>query len=275
MTKKPIKKSPDKKTALAEARAKLAAGAKSIKAAASNGAKPKRVIDNTNGELPEIEEVDTDVKDLMKKRVKIDAEHSTLTLDEKTTPGEYVKLFDNFVDYNERWQFLVGDMILAGEKLPSMGGKYTALMLSTGRSLDSLKSYRSVALHTPPELRLLNYTCTRETVKIPKLEDRKAIIEKFAEAAKTGNAPRVEDVRAAADRLVPRKKKAKKPAKSGDFRNPTAEETAVLKELEESGRAFSSHLEMSEFVHSLADEHTAKLREILKRLNGIHLRLTA
>lgn len=274
MTKKTTpKKSPDKKKSLAEARAKLAAGAKNIKAAAkSNGSKP-RVVNNTpDGALPEIEECDLDAPALMKKRVKIDTLRSSLTLDDKTTPGEYVKIFDNFTDYGERFQFLIGDLILAGETLPSFEGKYVQAMLSTGRSLDSLKAYRSVALHTPPELRLLPYTHTRETVKIPKLEDRKAVIEEAAELAKEGKLPSVEEIRKKADKFKARKPKAKKTT-AAELRDIiTPEELAVLKELEESGSAFQRHLEISEFVHDVSDEHTAKLRDILKRLNGVHLR---
>lgn len=272
MTKTQKPKTKDKKT-LAKARAALAEGAKQIKA--SNGANPvKRVVDDT---LPEIEECTLDVPALMKKRVRIDTVQSHLTLDDKTTPGEYVKIFDNFTDYGERFQFLIGDLILAGETLPLMGGKYTPLMLSTGRSLDSLKAYRSVALHTPPELRLLPYTATRETVKIPKLEDRKAIIEKCAELAKDGKMPTVQEVRALADKLMPRKKKAKKPAgtPAAELREATPEELAVLKELEDNGAAFSIHLEMSAFVHDISEEHTIKLRDILKQLSAVYLRFTA
>lgn len=274
MTKKPTPNPKDKKASLAEARAKLAAGAKQIHGM-SKPAKA-RVIDDT---LPEIEEVEVDVKMLIKKCLTLDPIYPAVTVNEKTTTGEGAKLFDYFSNQAESVQFIVGDLILGLENSPAFKvngvSKFTEAMLATGRSLDSCKAYRSVAFHTPPEMRLLPYTHTRETVKIKNLEDRKAIIEKFAKLADEGKKPSVQEVRAAADKFAPRKPKGKKAVITiVPTREATPEEEAVLKELEENGKAFASHLEMSDFLHNLSEKHVAKIRDILKRLNATYLRLT-
>jgi hypothetical protein len=270
---------PKNKKSIAEARAKLAEGAKAIKA--SNGAKPAkaRVVNDTKGDIPEIKECKADIALVMEKRVKIDKAHWSLDLDEGTTTGEYLKIFDSIIGYSEGFQFLVGDLILKGEKLACFGGesKYRDVMLSTGRSLDSLKAYRSVAFHTPPEMRLLPYTHIRETVKIENLEDRKAIIEKFAKLADEGKKPSVQEVRAAADKLAPRKPKGKgkKPIVTiAPVRDATEAEEAVLKELEEEASHLASHVELSDFVFALKDAQVKKLRELLGRIAASHLRLT-
>lgn len=270
MTKKTIAKPKDKKD-IAKARAELAKGAEPIRAA--------RVVNNTNGGLPEIEECTMDIAALMAKRVKVNTVLRSLELDDDTTTGEYFRIFDNLLDYSEGFQFLFGDLILKGEVLAAFKvkgvSKYRDMMLSTGRSLDSLKAYRSVALHTPPELRLLGYTQTRETVKIPKLEDRKAVIEKFAEQVKQGKNPSVLEVRAAADKLAPRRTKGKKPTVVVvPVRDITKDEEPILKELEDEASHLCTHLEMSEFVFALRDSTVKKLRELLGRLAASHLRLT-
>lgn len=252
---------------------KLAEGANEI-VTATNG---KRVVNNT---LPEIEEVESDVKTLIKKCVILDADHPALTLNENTTAGEAVKLFDYFVDQSESVQFIIGDLILAMEKLPAFKvkgeSKFTQAMLASGRSLDTCKAYRSVAFHTPSHLRLLPYTHTRETSKIANPEDRKALIEKFAKEADEGKMPTVQEVRAAADRLVPRKKKGAQPATTATpGREATDGELVIVRELQDSGGAFLAHLEISDFIHVIDAEWTAKLREIVKRIHSVHLQFTA
>lgn len=270
--KKPTpKKSPTRKKTVAEAHAALAKGAKEIDVA-------KGVIDNT---IPEIEEVEADVKSLIKKCVILDAGNRGLALNEDTTAGEAVKLFDYFVDQSESVQFIIGDLILAMEKLPAFKvrgeSKFTQAMLASGRSLDSCKAYRSVSLHTPPELRLLPYTQTRATLKIPKLEDRKAVIEEAAKLATEGKLPTVEEMMKKADAFAPRKKKGSKngttPPSPG--REPTDGELVIVRELEDNGGAFLAHLEMSAFVHEIDATDTARLREIVKRIHSAHLQFTA
>lgn len=272
MTTKP-KKAPDKKASLAEARAKLAAGAKQIHGVSKPA---KRVIDNTNGELPEIDEVTADVKSIITKCVILDPEHPAVSLKADTTIGESLAIFDYFKNQSDGIQFIVGDLILEMEKLPAFKGpaKFRDLMLATSRSLDSLKAYKSVALNTPPSLRLLPYTHTRALQKIPKLEDRSAAIHEAAELAKKGNLPSVQELSAKADKFAPRKTKGKKAVITiVPKREATPEEEAVLKELEENGKVFASHLEMSDFLHNLSEKHVAKIRDILKRLNATYLRM--
>lgn len=269
---------PKSKKSIAEARAKLAAGAKQIHNVAKQPL-AKRVINDTNGDLPEIDEVTEDVKAIIAKCVILDPEHPAVSLREDTTIGESLAIFDYFKTQSDGIQFIVGDLMLEMEKLPAFKGpaKFRDLMLATGRSLNSLKAYKSVALNTPSEMRLLPYTHTRVLQKIPKLEDRKAAIEEAAEAAKKGNLPSVQELSAKADKFAPRKTKGKGKNVSvtvTPVRDATPEEEAVLKELEENGKAFASHLEMSAFVHDLSDKHVSKLRDILKRLNGSYLRMT-
>lgn len=278
ISKKQSAKKPDAKSA----KAKLAAGAAAIRKAEADAKKKpaKRVIDNTKPKakrvkvdaielpIPKIVESRESAEQLMALRVTMDHSKSALVLDPETTAGEYVKIFDSLVGYGEKFQLLIGDLILQGEKLKAFDGKYVQAMAATGRSIDSLKSYRSTALHTPKALRLLPYTHLREVVKVPALEDKSRIIKEAAAKAKDGNMPSVKDIRKEADKCKPRNKKSKTPAaaKKKDERprrDLTVEEAEQLGEMDDAAARLESLIGGASFALEARSEETMSLREKL------------
>lgn len=281
---KPAKKQSAKKPDKSAAKAKLAAGAAAIRKAEADAKKNKKgadigtknpkakrvKVDAIEVPIPKIFESKQDVHEIMHKRVIIDEKSASLVLDSETTTGEYVKIFDNLVSYGERFQLLIGDLVIAGEKLASFGGKYAAIMLGSGRKLDTLKHYRSTAFHTPKALRLLPYSHLHEVVKVPALEDKSRIIKDAAKAAKEGKMPSVQEIRKEADKCKPRKKKkaaipaAKKEAKVR--RDLTGDENAVLAEMEDAAARLSSMIEGGAFLLEAKTDSTSTLREKLDRI---------
>lgn len=261
-------------------KAKLAAGAKAIQAAKKAAGKPaKRVDVNTlkkkpaktvavvvEPPLPKIVESKDPIGDIYARCVKRDG--VSLTIAPETTAGEYVVIFDDLVKTADGIQLLIGDAIIQGEKLKAFGGKYTQAMISSGRSLDTLKAYRSTAFHTPKKLRLLPYSHLHATVPAAAIEDKERIIKEAAEKAKDGHLPSVKEIKAQVAKVKPRSKPRKtKPARAQKQakvnRDLTADENTALIELEDTAGRLESQIGGASFLLEAKSEDTMTLREKL------------
>lgn len=270
---KPAKKSDNIK-------AKLAKGAADIAKAKAAAKKPaKRVDDSTPKKkpakkveviveqpLPEIVPAKGKIEDILALRVK--QEDSSLTLDPDTTAEEYVRIFDEMVGYGDRFQLLIGDLIIAGEKLKAFGGKYAQAMLATGRGLDSLKAYRSTAFNTPKKLRLLPYSHLHATLPALAIEDKERIIKDAAAKAKDGKMPSVKEIKAEVAKVKPRSKPRKaKPAKAQKVakvtRDLTLDETDALGAMEDTAGHLESQIGGASFLLEAKSDDTMTLREKL------------
>ncbi len=293
MSTKTTKKKTDTKDSKAAARAKLAKGAAELRKAeaAAKKAKPagKRIADNTTKSKPvKVDSVEPplkivlskdDLNDIMARCVKTRKDNTGLTLAPETTAGEYVALFDHFTDYAEKFQLLIGDLIIAGETLPAFGGdkgKYTAAMLASGRSLSTLKAYRSTALHTPPKLRTLPYTHLHATVKVQAIEDKTTLIEEATAEAKDGKMPSVKVLRERAAKFAPKKTGGKKrgPKKAAkaprETRDLTFDENEILNEIEDVAAKLESLIGGASFLLEAKTDSTSTLREKLGAIARFH-----
>lgn len=201
----------------------LAAGVKKFreeeaKAAAAKPkaeAKPAKAIVVVEPPVKAVVVAKGDINDILERHVKMTDGNSAVHIDKDTPAGEYVRIFDYFNSFSEKVQFLLGDVINAGENI--LGEKYEAVMAATQRPIGQLKQYAYVARNVPPSLRNLHpkllYTHVAEVAKVPQLEDKKAILDAAAKAANDGHPMTVKEVRLKADKLVPRKTgtKGKKP----------------------------------------------------------------
>lgn len=273
---KPAKSKPSK-----SAKDKLAAGAAAIKKAEAE-AKKKNVSSTTPPKdggklevLPKIETNKEDIGAIMQRRVTIDG--FALALDSNTEAGEYVRIFDSISGQVEMGGLILGDLINQGAELKCFGGKYAAAMASTGRSVDRLKTFASVAKNTPLSLREMitkrkeiQFEHIREISKVPELEDKKGIVKELVEAAKEGKPLTVKQVREKADKFKPRKKKKVKPAKPAKEpklkRDITVEEKDILISLESKASDLCAEIEGASFALEIHTHETAILREKLERI---------
>lgn len=260
------------------AKDKLAEGAKKIRELSKKD-KP-RVINNTPEVLPKIVACKDDPREVAARRVTLTNNGHSFTLDKETTAGEALVLFDSFKAIGDNWQLRVGRLILECEKLPCFGGKFAAAMAATGRSLDSCKHYRMVALNIPPSLQLLPYSHLRRIVPVPELEDKKTIIMEALKVEKeTGTLPNVKAIADEVAKIVPRKKKKTKPAKAKKDEAPkrdiTVEEKAAIEEMEGHAALLDSCIQSAAFALELRTDDTMILREKLERIARFYAQLTA
>lgn len=271
---KPAKKSS------ADIKAKLAKGAAEYQKERAKAAKKpaKRVDDSTSKKkpakkgdvlveppLPKIVPAKGKIEDILALRVK--QEDSSLTLDPETTAEEYVRIFDEMVGYGDRFQLLIGDLIIAGEKLKAFGGKYAQAMLATGRSIHSLRAYRSTAFNTPKKLRLLPYSHLHATLPAEAIEDKERIIKNAVALAKDGKMPSVKEIKAEVAKVKPRNKKKKAPAAKQKpakvTRDLTTDESDSLIALEDTAAKLESQIGGASFLLEAKSEDTMTLREKL------------
>lgn len=271
-------KTPAKKPESKSAKQALAEGAKAIRAAkAAKKTPPKKPAEKkpetSLDVIAPIEVCKDDISEIMARCVTPSKDGTSLKLNPDTTAGEYVRIFDNVTSLGEKVQFLIGDVINEGAKLKSFGGKYAGMMASTGRSIDTLRSYASVAKNTPPSLRnlhpALTYTHIKQVAKVPALEDKKEILEAAADSAKAGKPLTVKEIAAKADKKSPKKKKSSKPKPDKvklELRDPTSDESALILQLEDSASRLSSEIGGAS---SLLEVKRAELKPLIEKLDAI------
>ncbi len=288
MKTKAAKKGAPDKSAAAKAKADLAKGAAEIqKLRAKKGVdvntkkKPaKRVkVDSVEPPPAKIVPSKDPVEQILERCVKASKDGTALTLNQETTAGEYLVIFDHLTGlhrtHEETFQLLLGDLIIAGETLPAFGGerqKYAAAMIASGRSLDTLKAYRSTAFHTPKKLRLLPYSHLHATVKVPAIEDKTKLIEDAAAEAKEGHMPSVKVIRERAAKFKAKKTGAKAggrkkaPKAKKETRDLTGDETQALNDMEDAASRLAFMIEGGAFLLEAKSDVTSTLREKLDRI---------
>lgn len=258
----------------------LAEGAKEIKQAQAASKGAKSVSGNTKTKSAEIELIPKITKEtdsteiIVARRITFGKQGASLVLDKETTTGEAVVLLDHLVLTGDRVQFLIGDFINQAAELKSFGGKFAAAIASTGRKLETLKAYAMAARHTPPAMRTahpeIKYQHLKELVPVPKLEDKKAILDEAVKAAKEGHPLTSKELRKKAEPFkTPKKTKAKptKPQKPARItRDMTADEKERLIDLEDKAYALEQAIGGAAFVLELTTDDTMTLREKLERV---------
>lgn len=186
-------------------------------------------------------------------------------IDVETTTGEYLRLFDNFQAAGECWQLIIGSLIYHGRTLKDFGGSdnFAAAMAASGRSLSSCKAYESTFVNTPTPLLKLGvpYTALRHTVKVKDKEKKETLIREIAAAEKAGEPMTVEQVKAKAEKLAPKKKKPA-PAKV-EYKELTSDETTMLETFTGFVGDTHKYMEAMSFLREVEPAKTDKLRGML------------
>lgn len=276
------------------AKADLAKGAEAIRAALakkkSNPAKAGKGLSSATSKkekkpkakneaalivLPKVVFPKEDIGQIMARCVTLNKDGTSLKIEGETTTGEALCIFDNLEKTVQLDGLLLGDAINGMSELKSFEGKFAAVMASKGRSIDRCRTLASVAKNTPPSLRGLHPDIKvehlRALVRIPELEDKKALAKEMVEAAEAGKPMKVADVVKKAEKIHPTKKgKKKKPAtpqKAAKVtRDITFEEKAVLLDMEDKAAALESIIESASFLLEAKPEFTITLREKLERI---------
>lgn len=238
---------------------------------AKKPAKEKKPKAKTAGKLevlPKIVEPKGAIEEILEKRVTMEKNNIGMKLDPDTTAGEAVRLLDFFVDDTEISGVRLGHFINEASKLKCWGGKYLAAIASTGRSLDRLKTFASVAKNVPPALcnrhHEIKFEHLRAIAKVPALEDKKALVDEMVKAADDGKPMTVAQIKAKADRLAPRPKKRPRADSIPDTnRAATVEEKETIREIESAAAALESALSGASFLAEIVKSETAILREKL------------
>lgn len=220
------------------------------------------------------------VDQIIAARVTMAADKSSLMLDVDTTAGEYLSIFDNILGLGQSVQFLIGDVINQGAQLKCFGEKYAAAMASTGRSVDSLKAYASAAKHIPPGMRNphreVTYTHLREIVKVPKLEDKQAIVDAAVAAAEKGKPLTVKQIREKADKFKPRKTKPKATKVRPDAKpvhEMTFDEGILWDDMMEKAHALGSAIDLCGGLTNVGPAIKKPALEVLQRIGRFSAKL--
>lgn len=227
--------------------------------------------------LPKLEPCKDTIEEIMGRRVALNKDGTALKIDEATTTGEAVKIFDNLEKTMQVDGLLLGDAINQFSELPAFKGQLSAFMASTGRSVDRWRTLASVAKNTPPSLRGLHPDIgvehLRAIVRVEKLEDKKELAKELVAAAESGHPLTVKEVVAKASKINPPKrtgKKNDKPAKAQkaakETRDLTTDENDALNELEDAAARCAHLVEGAAFLLEAKTDATSTLREKLDRI---------
>lgn len=218
------KKPTSKKDALAKGAAEIRK--LSAKAPAAKKPAPKKKDAGTLAVLPPVSESTEEIKSLLKKHVVFAADFTSLRVKDETEIGEFLPIYD-FVraeagkakDTADKWQFVEGDLFNEGKRL--FGKEFSVLMATNGRPVSTLKKLGSIATNVDTAIRNLHPKLTwshvAEVAKVPNESDKLAILEAAAKKLEDGESVSVKDIRAEADKLKPRKPKAKKKAPEAKY----------------------------------------------------------
>jgi len=190
-------------------KAKLAKGAAKIREAETEAATSKPIGDKALTPT-------RDIKAVLKDRVKFLPGHTGLTLDDDTSLAECLQVLEWAVALGNHIQFLIGDVINFG--FVKWGNKYQQAMEQTGRAVNTLAHYASVARRIPARQRkaVLSFAHHREIVIIgddAKIED---LLNEAATQAENGKPPSVIELRRIVQQLTAGSgKQAKVESKTG------------------------------------------------------------
>lgn len=279
-----VKKTPAKRMAVKKPAAptsgpslkdKLAAGAAVLKKAQAEAAEAKKTAKPTAKEKatskavavvveppPKPVKVDmkTPIEEILEKYVKVTHGNSAVEVGKECPDSAYVRIFDYFAALGEKVQFLLGDVINAGENI--LGEKYAAVMAATNRPIGQLKQYAYVARNVPPALRnlhpALGYTHAAAVAKVPQLADKESILKEAAKAATEGHPMTVKEVAMKADKLVPKKV-------TGAGRKPKGTPKGAKKK---DGKGAPPPLEMSAEQSAMYDDVLEKARALEESITG-------
>lgn len=233
--------------------------------------------------LPKLEPCKDDIGEIMARRVELNKDGTTLKIDSATTTGEAVKIFDNLEKTVQVDGLLLGDAINQFADLPAFKGQFPAFMASTGRSIDRCRTLASVAKNTPPSLRGLHPDIKiehlRALVRIPLLEDKKALAKEMVEAAEAGKPMTKQQVTAKAEKIAPtkkgkpRKKAAVAQKQAKVTRELTVEENDALDAMEDAAAKLAGLVEGGAFLLEATKDKTMTLREKLDRIARFSVQL--
>jgi len=242
---------------------KLANGAAKIhkarkEADKAKAAKPKPAPaekDNRKLQVYEpVPECTRPIEDILRDRVTILDGHIGLKLSDATTIEENLAILDWATSLSNHAGFMIGDVLLAGEKNAEYGSKYDRALHQTGRKYSTLQSYKSVAKAVPPKKRVAalsfsHYERVQGLLTEPKVMD---LLEKVGKECSAGRTISKADLRIKALAVAPRKKKAPKKATSGKGKKkpkpveipfePNPEQQAKMDEAEEAAATLAGLL---------------------------------
>lgn len=264
----------------AKQEAKPAKGAKPASKGKTPPKKKEPVTAIVDAVLPPIGEPEHSIETILKKYVKIAGDNGSLEVAENITTGDYLAAFDHINGLREKSQFLLGDLINQGEGLVSFGGKYAQAMASTGRPLSTLKGYAHVARQIPPDLRLgLEFSICKVVAGVPKLEDKRQLLNAASESKANGQAPTVKEIEEKAKKFKKKPKtKTKAPKADKNTAKPDLEmsgaERELYDELEDAAAKLERQIEGASFVLEMSPTQTASLREKLERVARFYTQIS-
>lgn len=272
--KKPAIKTPAKsgKAALDKAAAdlrKLKADAKTPK---GKKAPPAPSSAKDGGKLEIIAPVKpslTPIVEILRDRVNIADDFSSLNLRDETTISEFLPIFDHFGEVGRKYQFVLGDLYNEGFRL--YGDTFAHQMAASGRPVSTLKKWGSIAANVPPNLRNLHpkleWSHCAEVATLPDVKDKKEILTEAAKEAKAGKVPAVKVIRERVQKIKPKQKRKPKAAKKKKDATPkriaTFDERDAIIAMEDVAAKLESLIGAASFCLEINTDETATLREKL------------
>jgi hypothetical protein len=185
-----------------------------------------------------IKESTRDVREIISQYVVVSEHGDSLQIKGELPLEEFLPLLDYLTSLHENTGFLIGDALVAGAGMYKE--KLLLAMAKTGRSLNTLKQYLSVAKNIPPSIRrpALGFIHHQRVVPIAlndaaggvkKAEELLKIAEKGADGKRTEPMP-VREFSQLVKKATPAKKKS--PAKNSGKRGPKSRaEKSAAKDL--------------------------------------------
>lgn len=223
-----------------------------------------------------IKESDRDVRELIAEYVTVSEHGDALTIKENLPLEEFLPLLDYFTSLHQNTGFLIGDMLVAGEGMYKE--RLLLAMAKTGRSLNTLKAYLSVAKAIPANARNHNLGFVHhqrvaviannsEAGGIKKAKELLAIAVK-GEDGKATEPMTTRDFAKLVEKHKPKAKPKAKPAKTGKRGPKTKAAKAAAKNLAKNAPRKLTEAEtaasdqMHEVIRALA-ESAAELVKLL------------
>lgn len=249
----------------------LAKGAEEIRKLAAKAPKQpaakKKAPAKTLAVLPPVNESKEEIQALLKKHVVIADDFTSLRVKDETEIGEFLPIYDFVLDQSkkakdtaDKWQFVEGDLFNEGKRL--FGKEFAVLMATNGRPVSTLKKLGSISANVDTALRNLHpkleWSHVAVVAKVESEADKREILESAAKKLEAGESVSVKDIRAEADKLKPKKERAKKGAAKIPPYEMTIEEQLTYDEFSKVAEDLRAH----------ALENKKQLKSLLPKLTG-------